>query len=261
MKGRRIHAESADNWRRAGLGLAALAVAALIAGLGTAFASPAPRPHADALIVIKDFAFQGNLTVAPGTIVTVRNDDLLMHTLTAADGSFTTPAIPPAATATFRAPVTPGSFAVTCQFHPFMAGTLVVTAGASPSPSPTGSPPANPLITIANFTFQGALTVPPGAMVTVRNDDVIMHTLTATDGSFTTLAIQPGASATFQAPATPGSYAITCQFHPFMAGTLVVAVGGGSPSPSPTGRPSPSPTATRSPSPTRVPPADGGHVH
>jgi hypothetical protein len=113
-------------------------------------------------------------------------------------------------------------------------------------------------------------------MVTVRNDDVIMHTLTAADGSFTTLAIQPGASATFQAPPTPGSYAITCQFHPFMAGTLVVAVGGTPPpsptgrpspspsvtrSPSPTGRPSPSPSVTASPSPTRVPPADGGHVH
>jgi plastocyanin len=265
----RIHERPAGKWRRAGLGLAAVAVAGLIAGLGPAFASLAPTPAADALIVIKDFTFQGTLTVAPGATVTVRNDDLIMHTLTAVDGSFTTPAIPPAATVTFQAPASPGSFAITCQFHPFMVGTLVVGAGGTPSPNPSGSPPTSPVITIANFMFGGALTVPPGATVTVRNDDLIMHTLTAVDGSFTTVTIQPGTSATFLAPAGPGSFAITCQFHPFMAGTLVVAPDGGSPSPSPSGtpspspsaRPTPSPTGTRSPSPTRTPPAAGGHVH
>src|SRR5688500_17932009 len=57
-----------------------------------------------------------------------------------------------------------------------------------------------PVITIRNFAFEGDLMVLAGAKVLVRNADSAPHTLTATDGSFTTRTIPPGGSATFRAP-------------------------------------------------------------
>ncbi|HKT04071.1 MAG TPA: cellulose binding domain-containing protein [Rugosimonospora sp.] len=213
--------------------LAIAVTALLLAGAVAAAAAPVPAQAASPLIVITNFSFTGDLAVSPGVTVTVRNDDAVMHTLTAVDGSFTTPVIQPGTSATFVAPSTPGSYAVTCQIHSFMSGTLVV-APASPTPavSPSASGPAAPLIVITNFTYTGDLTVPPGVTVTVRNADPVIHTLTAVDGSFTTPVIQPGTTATFVAPSTPGNHAIKCKIHSFMSGTLVVATGG-SPSASP----------------------------
>ncbi|MDT5037262.1 MAG: hypothetical protein QOE03_2447 [Micromonosporaceae bacterium] len=177
------------------------------------------KPPRYPVITIRNFAFEGDLTVRPGSTVTVRNADAVMHTLTAVDGSFTTATIQPGGSATFKAPKAAGDYEITCNFHPFMAGTLTVGEIVTPQPPP----PAGPVVTISGFAFQGTLTVPPGSTVTVRNDDPIMHTLTAVDGSFTTPTIDVGAEATFTAPTTPGDYEITCNFHPFMAGTLTVA--------------------------------------
>jgi plastocyanin len=177
------------------------------------------KPPRYPVITIRNFAFEGDLTVLPGSTVTVRNADAAMHTLTAVDGSFTTPTIPPGGSATFKAPKKAANYAITCNFHPGMSGTLTVGQIVTPQPPP----PTGPVVTITGFTFTGTLTVAPGATVTVRNDDPIMHTLTAVDGSFTTPTIDPGTEATFTAPATPGDYPITCNFHPFMEGTLTVA--------------------------------------
>ena len=98
----------------------------LIAGAGIANATTTPEAAARPVITIKDFAFGGMLIVSPGATVSVRNDDPVMHTLTAADGSFTTKTIQPGKTATFKAPKKVGSFAITCKFHPDMTGTLTV---------------------------------------------------------------------------------------------------------------------------------------
>src|SRR6266487_370562 len=231
--------------RRVGLVLAGLLVAVLFASFGYAYAEPAPAsaPTAGPVITIKNFTFQGDLTVRPGVTVTVRNNDTVMHTLTAANGSFTTPTIQPGKSATFKAPRKVASYPITCKFHPSMTGTLVVSTKPAPSPTPTASPSPVPLvITIQNFAYQCVLTVPPDAMVTVRNADTVMHTLTAVDGSFTTPAIQPGTSATFKAPATADQYPITCNFHPFMEGTLMVGV-------------------TTTPPPTTPPPPTASHKH
>jgi LPXTG-motif cell wall-anchored protein len=64
-----------------------------------------------------------------------------MHTLTAADGSFTTPTIQAGASATFVAPRAAGRYPITCTFHASMSGTLVVTAAA---PAPPGGGPVPP---------------------------------------------------------------------------------------------------------------------
>jgi plastocyanin len=81
-------------------------------------------------------------------------------------------------------------------------------------------------LTIKNFAFSpSALTVSPGAKVTVHNDDSATHTVTAVDphnGAFNTRNVGPGGTVTFIAPTTAGSYSYICMIHQFMHGTLVV---------------------------------------
>jgi len=128
-------------WRRIGVGLVGLLVAGLVASCSFAMAKPAPAPAAGPLITITNFTFQGDLTVRPGVTVTVRNADRVMHTLTAVDGSFTTPTIQPGTSATFKAPTAIGRYDITCNFHPSMAGILTVTATPpTTTPSPTTTP-------------------------------------------------------------------------------------------------------------------------
>ncbi|MGA5822899.1 cupredoxin domain-containing protein [Kitasatospora sp. NPDC094028] len=95
-------------------------------------------------------------------------------------------------------------------------------AGATASalaPSSTGALQ----VTIKNFAFAPAsLTVKPGQTVTVVNQDSTAHTLTASDKSFDTGTIAPGASATFTAPQQTGAHPYICTIHPFMHGTLIV---------------------------------------
>lgn len=76
-------------------------------------------------------------------------------------------------------------------------------------------------LTISDFSFSG-LTVSPGATVTVQNGDDSPHTVTAEDGSFDTGNIDARGSSSFVAPSDPGTYAITCNVHPQMSGTITV---------------------------------------
>jgi len=80
-------------------------------------------------------------------------------------------------------------------------------------------------IVIDNFTFSPAtLTVTPGEKVTVVNKDSTTHTLTATGNkAFDTGDIASGATTTFTAPSTAGSYPYICTIHQFMHGTLTVS--------------------------------------
>ncbi|MBC3839967.1 hypothetical protein GXW82_06480 [Streptacidiphilus sp. 4-A2] len=80
-------------------------------------------------------------------------------------------------------------------------------------------------ITIHNFAFSpAALTVKPGEKVTVVNQDSTTHTLTATGAkAFDTGDISPGATTSFTAPGTAGSYPYICTIHQFMHGTLTVS--------------------------------------
>jgi plastocyanin len=112
--------------------------------------------------------------------------------------------------------------------------TIAAACGSSgrssntPSPSigsaPTGVSGAT--IVIKNFAFVPAdLTVSPGATVTVRNEDSTTHTLTAVsphDKVFDTGDIAGGATKTFTAPNSAGSYSYICEIHQFMHGTLTV---------------------------------------
>ena|ERR1700722_9834746 len=104
------------------------------------------------------------------------------------------------------------------------------SATSSSSATATGSsagqkPATSDSIVIKNFAFSPAsLTVSPGAVVTVRNEDSVTHTLTdkADSKLFNTGPVSPGQTKTFTAPDKPGSYPFLCTIHQYMTGTLVV---------------------------------------
>lgn len=113
---------------------------------------------------------------------------------------------------------------------------LLLAACGSSSYEPAGAPPAATsssaaasasvpavaaaTLTISDFTFS-PLTVKAGETVTVVNSDSVEHTVTAADAGLD-VKVPAGGSATFTAPTTPGDYALTCDFHPSMKGTLTV---------------------------------------
>lgn len=102
--------------------------------------------------------------------------------------------------------------------------TACSSAGSSPAAAPaagTATGSGSVTFSVKGYTFP-ALTVAPGAQVTVIDGDDEPHTVTAVDGSFDSGTFDAAHRATFTAPTEPGSYAITCQVHPSMHGTIVV---------------------------------------
>ncbi|MGD0561337.1 MAG: cupredoxin domain-containing protein [Streptosporangiaceae bacterium] len=105
---------------------------------------------------------------------------------------------------------------------------LAITACGSGSTSASSTPAAAgsaDTIVIKNFMFSPAtLTVSPGTVVTVRNEDSVTHTMTdqANPKLFSTGDVGPGQVKTFKAPAKAGSYPFFCTIHQYMTGTLVV---------------------------------------
>ncbi|MFF3124549.1 cupredoxin domain-containing protein [Streptomyces sp. NPDC057908] len=97
-------------------------------------------------------------------------------------------------------------------------------APASPAPPRSSSPVGKALITIKDFAFKPArLTVAPGTLITVVNEDAAPHTVTATGGkAFDTGDVAAGQTVTFTAPAEAGTYAYICTIHPYMKGSLTV---------------------------------------
>lgn len=83
-------------------------------------------------------------------------------------------------------------------------------------------PPADYTMTI-NGPSLPSITVAPGDVVKVVNNDDVPHTVTAVNGSFTTDNIPAGKSRTFTAPADPGSYDISCKYHAEMTATVTVS--------------------------------------
>lgn len=79
-------------------------------------------------VTITNFAFTpAMLQVRSGDTVTWINSDEEPHTVVAEDHSFHSPGMAANGTFTFTF-TTPGTFAYICGIHPFMRGTVVVTA-------------------------------------------------------------------------------------------------------------------------------------
>lgn len=116
--------------------------------------------------------------------------------------------------------------------HPILifavaAGMAVITGCALSNESSTAAPASasaawEASIAIKNFGFEVPASVRPGAMIAVTNSDNAPHTVTSKDKAGFDVDVPAGATVIFKAPDEPGEYAITCTFHPQMAGTLAV---------------------------------------
>lgn len=96
------------------------------------------------------------------------------------------------------------------------------TPTAASSAPASGPAAAAAVITIADFAFATPASVPAGATVTVTNKDSTAHTVTASGKGGFDVTVQGGASATFTAPDSPGSYPFVCTFHGNMSDVLTV---------------------------------------
>ncbi|MET3707825.1 cupredoxin domain-containing protein [Arthrobacter sp. UYEF6] len=97
------------------------------AGSSTSAPSPdAPGQSGDAVVTIRDFAYEVPASVKPGATVTVTNADSAPHTFTAKDNRAFDVEVPAGATVILQAPAVPGEYGIICTFHPRMTGTLVV---------------------------------------------------------------------------------------------------------------------------------------
>jgi plastocyanin len=89
---------------------------------------PEPPTSGDAVSIL-NFAFvPPSLSVVSGTTVTWTNQDGVQHTVSSDDGhSFESSAFGRNQTFQFTA-AAPGTYTYTCRIHPFMHGSLTVTA-------------------------------------------------------------------------------------------------------------------------------------
>lgn len=82
---------------------------------------------------------------------------------------------------------------------------------------------AAPVITVKDFEYKVPGPVAPGSQVVVVNSDSEAHTVSSTQpGAFDVKVDPRGAKVSFKAPAKPGTFPFTCQFHADMKGKLVV---------------------------------------
>lgn len=101
------------------------------------------------------------------------------------------------------------------------------SSGTGPDPAAAPPPAGAAALTIASFVFDPTpLSVAPGTVVAVTNQDRARHTVTsgardAPDGRFD-LKLDGSGSGTLTAPTEPGSYPYICTIHPGMKATLEV---------------------------------------
>jgi plastocyanin len=101
------------------------------------------------------------------------------------------------------------------------SGTATATASSSEAASAPASAGAA-TITITNMSFGQPITVPPGAQITIKNDDSAEHSVTSDAAGKFDVEIEGKEQGTLTAPTEPGEYAYHCTYHPSMHGTLTV---------------------------------------
>jgi plastocyanin len=100
--------------------------------------------------------------------------------------------------------------------------TFALSACSSSGSSKSGSGDAAD-ITIKDLAFSpDPISVQTGSTVTVKNDDTVTHTVTSDDGTSFNVSIDPGKSATFEAPTTERQYPFHCNIHTSMKAILNV---------------------------------------
>jgi plastocyanin len=109
------------------------------------------------------------------------------------------------------------------RFGLFLAAICLVAmtaaCGGSTNSTATGS---GATITIANMSFGGPLTVPPGAKIAIKNNDSAEHSVTSDTAGTFDVEVDGKEQGTLTAPSAPGDYAFHCKYHSSMHGTLTV---------------------------------------
>jgi plastocyanin len=101
-----------------------------------------------------------------------------------------------------------------------LAAAILATITAA-SPIPGVSPPAY-VVHIKDFAYAPApLRIHAGDSVRFVNDDEEPHTVTATDKSFDSEALDTSGSWTHTFTKT-GTYSYFCELHPYMKATVIV---------------------------------------
>jgi glucose/arabinose dehydrogenase len=107
----------------------------------------------------------------------------------------------------------------------FIATLLMMTAGITgcvEKTLPQAQMQTN-VVEISNFSFQpGSITVSPGTVVTWVNNDPVEHTVTSSDGTFSSGNMAAGGRFNFTF-SKPGKYQYQCLIHPSMVGNIIVA--------------------------------------
>lgn len=91
----------------------------------SAAASESPAA-AGATLTIEGMAFGEPLTVAPGTEITIANNDSAEHSVTSDTAGAFDVEIDGHEKKTLTAPTQPGEYPFHCKYHPNMKGTLIV---------------------------------------------------------------------------------------------------------------------------------------
>ena len=77
-------------------------------------------------------------------------------------------------------------------------------------------------ITIADMNYGQPVTVPPGAKISIKNNDSVEHSVTSDVSGKFTVDVDGNEEGSLTAPTEPGDYAYHCKYHPSMHGTLTV---------------------------------------
>ncbi len=145
--------------------IAIVSVLSLMVGL-SGMTLPHPARAQTMQITIANFSFQpGTLTIPAGTTVTWTNNDSVAHTTTSDTGLWDSGSLASGRSFSFTFNQ-PGTFPYHCAIHPFMKGSIVVQAAATPISTAGQSPSATPttsITSVATATSSSTTAVAPTA--------------------------------------------------------------------------------------------------